>query len=173
MLALIQWVFDQVRSWISPIAIVADWEEAIVLRLGRYHRTLKPGPHWVMPKVETVIRKAVKPDTLDLPTQCVTLRDGTPWTFSVSLIFEVVDLRQAYVMRMDLTESLTAVAMLHCARVVRRWENKDEALRRHRALEGSLLRTLQGAGSEWGVNVMDAGLTHSSTTRGHTLYQIT
>lgn len=38
---------------ISGIYIVGPAEEAVVLRLGRYVATEKPGPHWIAPFIET------------------------------------------------------------------------------------------------------------------------
>lgn len=38
---------------ISGIYIVGPAEEAVVLRLGRYVTTEKPGPHWIAPFIET------------------------------------------------------------------------------------------------------------------------
>jgi membrane protease subunit HflK len=45
-------------AWVGYVQIVPG-EEAIVLRLGRYHRTLNEGPHMYLPLVETLERERV------------------------------------------------------------------------------------------------------------------
>jgi modulator of FtsH protease HflK len=45
-------------AWLGYVQIVPG-EEAIVLRLGRYHRTLREGPNWYLPFVDTLERERV------------------------------------------------------------------------------------------------------------------
>ena len=39
---------------LAGITIVSPAEKAVVLRFGKFNRTLEPGPHWVPPIIETV-----------------------------------------------------------------------------------------------------------------------
>lgn len=51
-------LFDFIGAiWDSliPFAVINAYQKGVVLRLGRFHRVLEPGFHWVIPFVETVI----------------------------------------------------------------------------------------------------------------------
>lgn len=64
-------------AWNSlrPYEIVEAYNRGVVLRFGRYHRTLEPGLHWKWPLVEDVVSVLACITTLPLPPQTLTSRD--------------------------------------------------------------------------------------------------
>ncbi len=55
---------------------VDQFEEAVILRAGVYHRTLGPGAHWIIPLgVERSIDVNIKPEPLYLDTQSLHTKD--------------------------------------------------------------------------------------------------
>jgi len=64
-------------QWFVPFVVVDQFERAIVLRFGKFHRHLEPGFHWVIPlEVEKVLADNVVPRTVNLGAQSLTTKDG-------------------------------------------------------------------------------------------------
>jgi len=52
-----------------------QWEEAILLRLGRYNRSIGPGLFFKIPFIEQVFRRDMRIRTLDIRKQEVITKD--------------------------------------------------------------------------------------------------
>lgn len=89
---------------------VDHYDEAVVLRFGKYHRTLKPGAHWVAPfGIEDLIDVNVKPEPMYLDTQSLHTEDEFAINIQVGLVYEVFN-PKAFLL--DYAESADQVAML-------------------------------------------------------------
>lgn len=72
---LVEWIssfLESAKFW----AVMTAFQEGVILRLGKYHRTIGPGLHWVVPFVDAVEEVVIVPMTITLPTQTITLKDG-------------------------------------------------------------------------------------------------
>jgi len=64
-------------QWFVPFVVVDEFERAIVLRFGKFHRVLEPGFHWIIPlEAEKVLADNVVPRTVNLGSQSLTTKDG-------------------------------------------------------------------------------------------------
>lgn len=64
-------------AFFIPFVVIDHFEEAVVLRFGKYHRTLVAGFHWIIPfQVERVIADNVVPRTVNLQAQSLTTHEG-------------------------------------------------------------------------------------------------
>ena len=61
---------------LSPIFTIDVWEEGIVLRMGKLHKTVKPGIYLKLPFLDTVWTYNVITQSIDIPPQSVTTADG-------------------------------------------------------------------------------------------------
>lgn len=69
---LLQWV-----GFFVPFVVVDQFEQAVVLRFGKYHRELDPGFHWILPfEIDRVIADNVVARTTNLAAQSLTTKDG-------------------------------------------------------------------------------------------------
>lgn len=76
--------------------IVDEYEGAVVLRLGRFHRVLDPGFHWVIPfNIERTMGDIVKPTTHALKPQSLTTSDGVGVVVSGIITRTITDIRTA------------------------------------------------------------------------------
>ncbi len=94
---------------------VDEFEEGVVLRQGRFHRTVGPGFRWIAPLAqEDVIVVNVKPEPMWLDVQSIHTNDNYGVNIQVGIIWRVTDVKTFLVDNED-TESM--VAML-CSGVV-------------------------------------------------------
>lgn len=66
-----------VGSWnrLSPLEIIEAYNRGVVLRFGKYNRTLEPGIWWKWPVVEDVVSVLSCVTTMPLPAQTLTTKD--------------------------------------------------------------------------------------------------
>jgi modulator of FtsH protease HflK len=72
---------------------VEHWEEAVILRWGKYHRTLKPGWHWKWPICDFGLSTNVKPDTIEIEPVCITTLDGKTTSIGIVVSHQVKEVR--------------------------------------------------------------------------------
>jgi len=97
-LALNQWeqyrMFDRIFDFI-PWVIIDQYEQGVVLRLGKFKRVVNPGLSFIFPfgieevKYETVVRQ-----TSYLDPQSLTTKDGKSVTLAGIIIYKIIDIRK-------------------------------------------------------------------------------
>jgi regulator of protease activity HflC (stomatin/prohibitin superfamily) len=81
--------------WFVPCKVINHFEAGVVLRFGRYARTLYGGFHWIWPfGIEEVFSLNTKPDGGLMKTQVITLKDGTSLAVTIITVWEVTDIKQ-------------------------------------------------------------------------------
>ncbi|MDE1906007.1 MAG: hypothetical protein KGH75_06100 [Rhodospirillales bacterium] len=68
-------IFAAIHEHLTPFVIVHVYQNAAVLRFGKYERTLGPGFHWKLPFAEDVIPENIYHTTLALEHQTITTKD--------------------------------------------------------------------------------------------------
>lgn len=85
---LFDWIekgWDSIRPW----EIVEAYNKGVVLRFGRYHRTLEPGIHWKWPWAEDVVSVLACITTLPLPPQTLTSADDVGVVVAAVVKYEI------------------------------------------------------------------------------------
>ena len=155
---------------LSPVRIIMAYERGVVFRLGVPHRVMEAGLHWMIPcKVEILHRVTISEETCDLLVQSITTADDIPVTFSVNLVFRVVEPTLYLVAVYDFNKSIEAFARQHLnARArMRTWEQlRTEQKELERSLEGTLSTRLQ----KWGAAIVSVGFTDCSRAKAFRLF---
>ncbi len=79
----------------STFKVLANWERAVILRLGKFNRMTGPGPILLLPWVDRAFRVDTRIVTLDVPRQEMMTRDNVPVTVDAIVLFSVSDPRAA------------------------------------------------------------------------------
>lgn len=75
--------------------VVMDYEEAVVMRLGRYKKTLSPGLHFIYPlAIDHVMSENVALETCNLGTQSLITKDGISIAIGVVLSYKIIDVKR-------------------------------------------------------------------------------
>lgn len=91
-------IFDLIEGmweWLMPFCVIDQYEEGVVLRLGKFHHVVKPGLRWLIPlgidavKYDTVVRQ-----TAFLDTQSITSADNKPVTLRGIAVYTITDIRK-------------------------------------------------------------------------------
>ena len=79
-----------------PITVVDAYQRAIVLRLGKYCRSLGPGLHWIIPfGVEKVIKDSVVPRTISLEPQSLMTKDNKQIVIQMVFTVEIRNIKDS------------------------------------------------------------------------------
>jgi len=95
---MLERLFDFILNFISLFifwVVIDDFEEGVVLRLGRFNRELKPGFHWIMPfGFESVFTDNVVPTTNNLGACTLTCSCGTNIVIAAIVTWKIRDIRK-------------------------------------------------------------------------------
>lgn len=76
-------------STLRPYELVEAYNRGVVLRFGRYHRTLAPGLHWKWPLAEDAVSVLACITTLPLAPQTLTTQDDVGVVCAVVVKYEI------------------------------------------------------------------------------------
>jgi len=90
---------------------VEHYEQAVVLRFGKYSRTVGPGPHWIWPaSMEDAISVNIKPEPMYCDTQSLTTSDGYIINLQVGFTLRVTDAK-TYLLDHEHTDDTIAMLL--------------------------------------------------------------
>ncbi len=101
------------EAWeqLCPFVVIVAYQNAGVLRFGRYHRTLRPGFHWKWPLLEEVNQQDVTMTTMRLPPQTLTTKDGRDVVAAIAVKYWIQDVEPYITQVTDQKDFLVDVAM--------------------------------------------------------------
>lgn len=153
-------------SELGPFTVVDAFEQALVLRFGRFHRVLEPGLHWKWPGVERTLRHWVCAHTNSLQPQSLTTADGRAVVVSLVLTWRVSDIRKFLLEVESGTAAVTDAAYGALSKHVTRTPyegliGSDEAIRAE----------VRKLAFRWGVEVLRVQFRDLATCKSLRLWQ--
>jgi regulator of protease activity HflC (stomatin/prohibitin superfamily) len=109
----------QAGEQLIPFFVVDVYQQACVLRLGKYHRTVTPGFHWKIPFVERPIEVVTCMTTMRLPPQTLTTKDGKAIVVAAVIRYKLRDIEPYISLVIDQHDALADVTMGHVRAHVR------------------------------------------------------
>ena len=85
----------------SAIQIAAQWQRAVVFRLGKYSEMKGPGIFLIVPLIDQLKMVDTRVLAVNIPKQQVITRDNVPVTIDGVLFFRVVNAAEAIIMVQD------------------------------------------------------------------------
>lgn len=135
------------------IKVAAQWEKAIVLRLGRFHRLAGPGPFWIVPVVDTIPswidhRVMVTP----FSAQKTLTKDTVPVDVDAVLFWIVWDAEKAALEVEDYRAAVDWAAQTALRDIIGRMMLADILVGRS-AIDAELQHIIDERTTPWGVTV--------------------
>jgi regulator of protease activity HflC (stomatin/prohibitin superfamily) len=110
-------MFDKLLEWLLSIInqllpwfIIREYEEAIVLRLGKLKGHYKKGFYWKVPFADEVIEQHVVTTTLNLPSQSLVTKDGTNIVVKAMVKYKITDVQTFLLEVYDSIDAISDVA---------------------------------------------------------------
>ena len=141
----------------TTVAINKEWEEAIILRFGRFQRLVGPGFFFKWPLAESFLRRDKRIITLDVSRQEVMTRDNISVTIDAVVFVRVVNTKDSLVNIQDLWNSVMKYAQTTMRDVVGNVE-LDELLARRDEIAERIAKIVEKETQEWGVDIASVNL---------------
>ncbi len=135
------------------VRLVAQGEEWVVERLGKYHATLRPGLNILIPYLDKVAYKLVTKDIiLDVQEQEVITRDNAVILTNAIAFVKITDPVKAVYGVTDFSEAIRNLIMTTLRSIVGEME-LDEALSSRDKIKARLRESIADEAVDWGLTV--------------------
>jgi regulator of protease activity HflC (stomatin/prohibitin superfamily) len=137
----------------SSIRVIRQQRVGLVERLGKFHRTLDPGPHLMIPVVDKVrynidMREAVVP----FPPQGVITEDNLMVSIDSVIYFQVIDPVRAAYEAQDYIRAIEQLTMTTLRNIIGGLD-LEQTLTSREEINGKLRVVLDEATGKWGIKV--------------------
>ncbi len=145
------WLFlDVVVS--SAIRLAAQWEKAVVFRLGKFHTIKGPGLFMVIPLIDQIRMVDTRVLAVSIPKQQVITRDNVPVTIDGVLFFRVENAAEAIIMVQDYRYVISQYAQTSLRDVIGQM-TLDQLLTEREEIAKSIEHHVENDTKGWGLEV--------------------
>jgi regulator of protease activity HflC (stomatin/prohibitin superfamily) len=168
MQALVDFIVRNLMA-LWPVALVKEWEIAVMMRNGRIHRSLGTGLHWRWLFIEECKTWPSQEIVIDLPVGSCTTADGHTLTVSANLGYKVADyttyLRSVW--NGEASIKATAIGFLTSTVAGKDWQVMATD---RKGFERELCASLGHVVAPWGVEVTRVYLTDLVEAKQYRLF---
>ena len=145
-------IFVIITVW-KGVRIVAQGEEWIIERLGKYHRTLVPGLSIIIPYLDKVAYKVITKDIiLDVPEQEVITRDNAVIITNAIAFIKVTDPIKAVYGVVDFAEAIRNLVQTTLRSITGEMD-LDQALSSREKIKLRLKESISDEAIDWGLTI--------------------
>ncbi len=138
---------------VGSVRIINQGNEALVERLGRYNRKLKPGLNFIVPVLDyIVLRDTVREQVLDVPKQGAITKNNVSLEVDAVVYWRILELELTYYAIEDVEKAITELVMTTLRSEIGKMEFEKTFSSRDE-INRQLLSQLDEATEPWGVKV--------------------
>lgn len=139
---------------ILGLRVVNQYERGVMLTLGKYTGTRKPGLTWLLIFFQRMIKVDLRITTVDIPQQEVITKDNVPVGINAVVYFQVVKAETAVLNIKDYTLAVYQYAQAALRDIIGQVE-LDSLLSERDTISGEIKKLVDTATEPWGINVTD------------------
>jgi regulator of protease activity HflC (stomatin/prohibitin superfamily) len=134
--------------------LINEGNEALVERLGRYHRKLVPGLNFIVPLIDSVVMEdTTREQILDIKPQKVITADNVYLEVDGVVNWRIKDMEKSFYQIDDIQIALANLATVELrANLAER--NLEQVIASRSEMNRTLLQTLNDASKEWGIEII-------------------
>ncbi len=141
----------------ATVAINKQWEEAIILRFGKFQRLVGPGFFFKWPFAESFLKQDRRIITLDVSRQEVMTKDNISVSIDAVVFMKVVNTKDSLVNIQNVWNSVMKYAQTTMRDVVGNVE-LDELLARREEIAKKIAKIVEMETQDWGVDITSVNL---------------
>ncbi|HEY9665290.1 MAG TPA: stomatin-like protein [Coleofasciculaceae cyanobacterium] len=139
---------------IGSTKIITQGNQALVERLGKFHRKLEPGVNYIIPFVDRVaVEDTLREQVLDIPAQQAITKDNISVEVDAVVFWKVRDLVKAFYNVEDVELAIEELVTTTLRSTIGELP-LDQTYSSRSDINRNLLRSLNEAATDWGVNVI-------------------
>ena len=156
--ALIVLVVLVVLLFVLPgIRIINQYERGVVLRLGKYSRTLEPGFRVIIPYIDKMTKVDVRTTPMDVPKQEVITRDNVTVNVDAVVYSRVIDARKAVLETTNYRYATATFAQTALRDVTGNFD-LDELLSKRDEISTQIKEIVDAQTDKWGIDIENVKL---------------
>lgn len=134
--------------------LVNQGNEALVERLGKYHRKLKPGLNFIVPFLDQIVMEdTTREQILDVKPQNVITKDGIYMEIDAVVYWRIVEIENSFYAVDDLQQALSNLATTTVREIIAQ-KTVEEANMSRADMDKSILDQLNPISRTWGVEIL-------------------
>jgi len=141
----------------ATLAINKEWEEAIILRFGKFQRLVGPGFFFKWPYIETFLKQDKRIITLDISRQEVMTKDNISITVDAVVFVKIVNTKNSLVNIRNVWDSVMKISQTIMRDIVGEIE-LDELLARRDEVANKIAQIVEQETADWGVDITSVNL---------------
>ena len=134
------------------IRIVNQYERGIVLRLGKYHRTMNPGLRLIVPYIDKMTKVDVRTTPMDIPKQEVITRDNVTVNVDAVVYFKVLNAEKAVLETTNYSYATSTFAQTALRDVTGNFD-LDEILSKRDEISEKIREIVDVQTDKWGIDI--------------------
>ena len=138
--------------FISGLRIAAQYQRAVVFRLGKLQGIRGPGLYWLIHAIETQQTIDIRTITSSVDQQETITKDNVPVKVTVVIWYAVTDPVKSVVEVREVDKSVIQVALTSLRNIIGR-HTLDDVLKEQERLGADMRQTIDAATEPWGVKV--------------------
>ncbi|HVX62128.1 MAG TPA: SPFH domain-containing protein [Pirellulales bacterium] len=136
----------------SSIKLAAQWEQAVVFRLGKFHAVRGPGLFLIVPLVDQIRLVDIRIRAADIPAQQVITKDNVPVTINGVLFFKVDNVADAIIKVQDYRYAISQYSQTSLRDVIGQM-TLDQLLVEREAIGKTIEENVEKDIEGWGLEV--------------------
>jgi regulator of protease activity HflC (stomatin/prohibitin superfamily) len=129
-----------------------QWEEAIILRLGKYKKTVGPGVFFRWPFIDSVVTRDMRIRTHDIPRQEVITKDNISVGVDAVVFLRVKDTKKSIINIQNFMYAVNKYAQTTLRNVIGQ-KSLDELLEKREDIANSIKSVVDKEADKWGIDV--------------------
>lgn len=148
---------------VSSVRIIKQGEQALVERVGRYHRKLQPGLNFIVPILDSIVLSdSVRERILDIEPRSAVTRDNVPVDIEAVVYWRILELERKYYEVEDAESAIAELVLSTLRSEVGKMDFEQTSSSRD-SLNQALLYQLDEATEPWGIKVTRVEVQEIST----------
>jgi regulator of protease activity HflC (stomatin/prohibitin superfamily) len=134
--------------------IINEGNEALVERLGRYHRKLTPGLNFIVPLVDSIVMEdTTREQILDIKPQKVITKDNVYLEVDGVVSWQITNMEKTFYKIEDIQIALANLSTVELRAYIAD-RTLSETISSRNEMNQSLLQVLNQISAEWGVKIL-------------------
>ena len=142
---------------IPGIRVINQYERGVVLRFGKYKRTLNPGLHVIIPYIDVMKKVDIRTTPMDIPKQEVITKDNITVNVDAVVYFKVLDSKKAVLDITNYSYATSTFAQTALRDVTGNFE-LDELLSKRDEISSQIKEIVDKRTDLWGIDIEDVKL---------------
>jgi regulator of protease activity HflC (stomatin/prohibitin superfamily) len=134
--------------------IINQGNEALVERLGQYHRKLRPGLNFIVPLIDQIVMEdTTREQILDIQPQNVITKDNIYLEIDAIVYWRIKDIEKSFYQIDDLAQGLTQYTTTSLREIIAT-NTLEETNVSRKEMDKELLEQLNETTADWGVEII-------------------